>query len=74
MAKAICNHAGGPVGVDAEQHVADRYEVEHVHLGKRSLRIGEARAAGACPVPAPVVDGAPCHMNHGADHTAPEPR
>ena len=73
--KALFYHAGCPVCVDAEQQVANaldrsRYDVEVVHLGKQKNRIGEAEAAGVKSVPALVLDGAPFHINFGADLAA----
>lgn len=71
MSKAVFFHAGCPVCVSAEQHVANaidpkRYEIESVHLGKDKARLGEARAAGVKSVPALVLDGAAYHINFGA--------
>ncbi|MBB3999767.1 thioredoxin [Aureimonas pseudogalii] len=79
MTKAIFYHAGCPVCVDAEQHVAgaldlSRYEVESVHLGEAPARVAEAKAAGVRSVPALVIDGAAYHINHGADLSALESR
>ena len=69
--KAIFYHAGCPVCVAAEDHVAEaidrsRYDVEVVHLGNDKARIAEAEAAGVKSVPALVLEGAPCHINFGA--------
>ena len=69
--KAIFYHAGCPVCVEAERNVANaidpaRYQVEVVHLGTQSERIGEAEAAGVKSVPALVLDGQPFHINFGA--------
>ena len=69
--KAIFYHAGCPVCVEAERNVANaidpaRYQVEVVHLGTDSARIGEAEAAGVKSVPALVLDGQPFHINFGA--------
>lgn len=70
-------HAGCPVCVAAETTVARaldpaRYRVEIVHLGEHGARIAEAKAAGVRSVPALVIDGAPFHINHGADLAALE--
>lgn len=70
--QATFYHAGCPVCVAAEQHVAKaldpaRYSVEIVHLGEQKSRIGEAEAAGVKSVPALVLDGQAYHINHGAD-------
>lgn len=72
MSKAIFYHAGCPVCVEAEQQVASsldpkRFEVEVVHLGDSSGRIGEAEQVGVKSVPALVLDGTVFHINHGAD-------
>lgn len=69
--KAIFYHAGCPVCVAAEQHVANaldpqRFDVENVHLGQNRGRIAEAEANGVKSVPALVLDGAPFHINFGA--------
>ncbi|ARM85086.1 MULTISPECIES: thioredoxin family protein [Marinobacter] len=69
--KAIFYHAGCPVCVAAEDHVAEaidrsRYDVEVVHLGNDKKRIAEAEAAGVKSVPALVLEGAPFHINFGA--------
>lgn len=69
--KAIFYHAGCPVCVAAEDHVAEaidrsRYDVEVVHLGNDKERIAEAEAAGVKSVPALVLEGAPFHINFGA--------
>ncbi len=69
--KAIFYHAGCPVCVDAEQHVANaldpaKYDVEIVHLGTDKARLPEATAAGVKSVPALVMDGAAFHINFGA--------
>lgn len=69
--KALFYHAGCPVCVAAEQHVAsaldrERYNVEIVHLGQQKHRIAEAEAAGVKSVPALVLDGAAFHINFGA--------
>ncbi|MEZ4755001.1 MAG: thioredoxin family protein [Bdellovibrionota bacterium] len=75
MKKAVFYHAGCPVCVEAEQKVAmaldpKSYEVEIVHLGETSARLGEAESAGVKSVPALVLDGMPFHINHGADLSA----
>ncbi len=69
--KAVFYHAGCPVCIDAERHVAmaidpAKYEVEIVHLGQNKARLKEADAAGVKSVPALVLDGAPFHINFGA--------
>ena len=69
--KAIFYHAGCPVCVDAESHVAnaldrDRYDVELVHLGEARGRVAEAERAGVKSVPALVLGGAAYHINFGA--------
>ena len=69
--KAIFYHAGCPVCVAAEQHVAaaldpQRFDVEIVHLGEAKSRVAEAEAAGVKSVPALVLDGAAYHINFGA--------
>lgn len=71
MEKAVFFHAGCPVCVSAEQHVASaidpaRYRVESVHLGENKARLEEARALGVKSVPALVLDGTPYHINFGA--------
>ena len=73
--KAIFYHAGCPVCVAAERHVAaaldpQRFEVEIVHLGEQKSRVSEAERAGVKSVPALVLDGAPYHINFGADLAA----
>lgn len=73
--KAIFYHAGCPVCVATEDSVAraidpSRYDVEIVHLGNDKSRIAEAEAAGIKSVPALVLDGAPFHINFGADLAA----
>lgn len=69
--KAVFYHAGCPVCVAAEQHIAtaldpQRFEVEIVHLGEQKGRVREAERAGVKSVPALVLDGAPFHINFGA--------
>lgn len=73
--KALFYHAGCPVCVAAEQQVANaldrsRYDVEIVHLGQQKNRIREAESAGVKSVPALVLDGAPFHINFGAELAA----
>ena len=73
--KAIFYHAGCPVCVAAEQHVANaldpvKYDVEIVHLGNEKSRLKEAESAGVKSVPALVMDGAVFHINFGAGITA----
>lgn len=70
-AKAVFYHAGCPVCVAAEEHLAQaldptRYVVEAVHLGSEKARIAEAEAAGVESVPALVLDGTAFHINFGA--------
>lgn len=70
-ANATFYHAGCPVCVAAERHIAEaldpaRYDVEIVHLGETKQRIAEAEAAGVTSVPALVLGGAPFHINFGA--------
>lgn len=65
-------HAGCPVCVSAEQQFVaaldpQRYRVEIVHLGEARDRVAEAEALGVKSVPALVIDGAPFHINFGAD-------
>ena len=69
--KATFYHAGCPVCVAAETHVADaldpaRYDVEVVHLGQAKARLAEAERAGVKSVPALVLAGAAYHINFGA--------
>jgi hypothetical protein len=69
--KATFYHAGCPVCVAAEHHVAAafdpaRYEVEIVHLGQSKGRLPEAERAGVKSVPALVTGGAVFHINFGA--------
>ena len=69
--KAIFYHAGCPVCVDAEQHVANaldrsKYDVEIVHLGDDKPRLPEAETVGVKSVPALVMNGAVYHINFGA--------
>ena len=71
MEKALFFHAGCPVCVSAEQHVANaidpaRYRIESVHLGQNKSRLDEARSLGVRSVPALVLDGTPYHINFGA--------
>ncbi|HMO52710.1 MAG TPA: thioredoxin family protein [Kiritimatiellia bacterium] len=70
--KAVFYHAGCPVCVAAEQHIAAaldpaRFAVEIVHLGEQKARVAEAEASGVKSVPALVLDGAAFHINFGAD-------
>ena len=69
--KATFYHAGCPVCVSAEEHVArsldqGRYEVEVVHLGEEKRRVAEAERLGVKSVPALVMDGQVFHINFGA--------
>ncbi|MFZ5755885.1 MAG: thioredoxin family protein [Pseudomonadota bacterium] len=69
--KATFYHAGCPVCVEAEQHLAHSldktlYSVEYVHLGNDKNRIREAESLGVKSVPALVLDGFPFHINFGA--------
>jgi glutaredoxin len=64
-------HAGCPVCVSAEEHVArsldpDRYDLEIVHLGEAKERIAEAEGKGVRSVPALLLDGQVFHINYGA--------
>ncbi|MEM9499914.1 MAG: thioredoxin family protein [Pseudomonadota bacterium] len=73
--KAVFYHAGCDVCVAAEDRITEivdrtRYDLEIVHLGNVPGRIPEAEEAGVTSVPALVVDGAPLHINHGADVSA----
>ena len=75
MRKATFYHAGCPVCVTAEKSIVDsldssRFDVEIVHLGETSSRIGEAESAGVKSVPALVLDNTVLHINHGADLSA----
>lgn len=70
--KAIFYHAGCPVCIEAEQHVAyaldpAKYELEIVHLGNDKSRLSAAESAGVKSVPALVMDGSAFHINFGAD-------
>jgi len=72
MKTATFYHAGCPVCASAESTIAaaldpNAYTVESVHLGNRPERIDDAARAGVRSVPALVIDGAPFHINHGAD-------
>lgn len=69
--KAIFYHAGCPVCVAADTHVAQaldpaRYDVEVVHLGQSKARVAEAERAGVKSVPALVLGGEIYHINFGA--------
>ena len=71
MSTAIFYHAGCPVCLEAEQIVANaidssKYQVEVVHLGEHSDRIGEAEAAGVKSVPSLVLNDQVFHINFGA--------
>jgi len=73
--KAIYYHAGCPICVAAEKHVATaldpaRFDVEIVHLGENRARVAEAESAGVKSVPALVLGGAAYHINFGADLAA----
>lgn len=70
-AKAVFYHAGCPVCVAAENHIATaldpaRFDVEIVHLGHQKSRVQEAERAGVKSVPALVLEGQPFHINFGA--------
>lgn len=70
--QAFFYHAGCPVCVGAEQQFVTaldpgQYRVEVVHLGEAKSRVPEAEAFGVKSVPALVIDGAPFHINFGAD-------
>lgn len=69
--KALFYHAGCPVCVAAESHVANaldpaRYDVEIVHLGQAKSRVAGAERAGVKSVPALVLGSAAYHINFGA--------
>ncbi len=69
--KAKYYHAGCPVCIEAEQHLAEaldpwRFDVEFIHLGEEKDRLSEAEAEGVKSVPAFVLEGAPFHINFGA--------
>lgn len=73
--KAIFYHAGCPVCVDAEQNIINaldpqRFDIEIVHLGQSRNRVAEAEANGVKSVPALVLEGAPYHINFGANLNA----
>lgn len=73
--KAVFYHAGCPVCISAEQGITaaldkQRFDVEIVHLGEDSSRLGDAETAGVKSVPALVIDGQAYHINHGADISA----
>ena len=73
--KAIFYHAGCPVCVAAEHHVATaldpaKYRVELVHLGVDKSRLKEAETAGVKSVPALVMEGQVYHINFGASMDA----
>lgn len=70
--QATFYHAGCPVCVAAEQTIASaidksRYDVRVVHLGQSKEQIDQAEKAGVKSVPALVIDGAPFHINFGAN-------
>lgn len=72
ITRATFYHAGCPVCASAEQMFVaaldpQRYKVEIVHLGQAKSRVAEAEALGVKSVPALVIDGAPFHINFGAD-------
>ncbi|MEL6605813.1 MAG: thioredoxin family protein [Cyanobacteria bacterium J06614_10] len=69
--KATFYHAGCPVCISAEQHVAEaldpnRYELNIVHLGENREKIAEAKTQGVQSVPALILNGQPFHINFGA--------
>lgn len=69
--KAVFYHAGCPVCVSAEEHIAKaldpaKFECEVVHLGKQAARIGEAERRGVKSVPALVTESGVYHINFGA--------
>ena len=71
MSTAIFYHAGCPVCLSAEQMIVDaidqtKYPIEIVHLGERSGRLAEAKAAGVKSVPALVLNDQVFHINFGA--------
>jgi len=70
MKKSIFYHAGCPVCLSAEHDIIDLIgaeNVEIVHFGQDSTRIGEAEAAGVKSVPALVTpNGNVLHINFGA--------
>lgn len=71
MTKAVFYHAGCEVCVDAEQMVTGHLDksavdLEIVHLGEDSSRIGEAESAGVKSVPALVMGSNVYHINFGA--------
>ncbi len=73
--KATFYHAGCPVCVSAEHHIAhaldkNRYDLDVVHLGENTARIKEAELAGVKSVPALVLEGAAFHINFGAELNA----
>lgn len=70
--EAIFYHAGCPVCVDAEQGLAhsldqEKFDLEVVHLGNDSSRIGEAESSGVKSVPALVIGSKAYHINFGAN-------
>lgn len=69
--RAIFYHAGCPVCVDAEQGLAnsldqEKFDLEVVHLGNNSSRIGEAESSGVKSLPALVIGSNAYHINFGA--------
>lgn len=69
--KATFYHAGCPVCLAAESHIAKaldpaRYDVEMVHLGESKGRVAEAERLGVKSVPALVLLGTAYHINFGA--------
>jgi glutaredoxin len=72
MKTATFYHAGCPVCVEAENLLVasidrSRFQVEIVDLGSAKHRIPEAESHGVRSVPALVLEGAPLHINHGAN-------
>ena len=68
-------HAGCPVCVAAEEHLAQaldqsRYQLDIVHLGDQPERLKDAEQAGVKSVPALVMDQQVFHINFGADLAA----
>lgn len=69
--KAVFYHAGCPICIAAETHLAAaldrlRFDVEVVHLGHDKSRIPEAEQFGVKSVPALVLGDQPYHINFGA--------
>jgi glutaredoxin len=70
-ATALFYHAGCPVCIAAEQHLAAvidprRYQVTSIHLGQDKGQLAAAKTAGVQSVPALVLDGQVFHINFGA--------